>query len=737
MSGTRSAVDRSLPDLDGRVREGAALVDLGNLDAAESVFLRILELAPEHAESHFKLANIRVRQGLPADAEAGFRRAIGADSRHHRAWYNLANLMRLQGRLAEAENGYLQVISLDPGYVNAYVNLGVTLEAAGRDADAEACFREALHRDPDDPETFANLGGVLRRLGRAGEAESACRESLRLDPRHAAGWNALGITLLELGRFEEAAAACGKAIELRADYPEAHNNLGTVLQAQGRLTDAERSYRAAIALRPGYPAARSNLGACLARQGRYAEAEALYREALALTPDDARVRNSLGGLLSLLGRPEEALACFRDALRLDPGLLAAHSNLLFALNYRGGNDPALVDDARRFGRAVTSAAQPYAAWTCPPSARPLRVGFVSPDLRNHPVGYFLESLLAQIDSGSVTLFAYPAKTGEDEVTHRLRRRFHAWRPIAGLSDEAAARLIHDDGIHVLIDLAGHTTDNRLSLFGWRPAPVQATWLGYFATTGVAEIDWLLATRIEVPESGRDRFTEAIRYLPDTRLCFTAPHADIPVGELPALRRGWLTFGCFQNLGKLGDSVLAAWARILGRLPLARLRLQCPQLGSDAERERLVRRLRDHGIDATRVSMHGAVAREAYLAAHAEVDLILDSFPYPGGTTTCEALWMGVPTVTLIGMTMIERQGASFLSVAGLPEWIASDVDEYVERAVAAAANLPALAALRSGLRGRVLASPLFDAPRFARAFEDALRGMWRDRHRREPDGNPT
>jgi predicted O-linked N-acetylglucosamine transferase (SPINDLY family) len=254
--------------------------------------------------------------------------------------------------------------------------------------------------------------------------------------------------------------------------------------------------------------------------------------------------------------------------------------------------------------------------------------------------------------------------------------------------------------------------------------VQVSWLGYFATTGMPEMDYLLADEVGVPEDQREQFTESVWYLPDTRLCFTAPRAEIPVAPLPAMSNNVITFGCFQNLSKLGDDVLAAWGEIFAALPSAKLRIQCNQLGDQTQAAVLIKRLQHYCIDPSRVVLLGAVSREDYLAAHAEVDLILDTFPYPGGTTTCEALWMGVPTLTLTGKNLLARQGASLLTAAGLTEWIAGNREEYVNKAISLASDLHMLASLRAGLRQQVLASPVFNAKRFARNLESALWDMW-------------
>jgi predicted O-linked N-acetylglucosamine transferase (SPINDLY family) len=303
-----------------------------------------------------------------------------------------------------------------------------------------------------------------------------------------------------------------------------------------------------------------------------------------------------------------------------------------------------------------------------------------------------------------------------------------------MNDETAAQKIHADGIDILIDLAGHTAESRLPVFAWKPAPVQVSWLGYFASTGVPGIDYLLADKISVPESDRPYFTETIWHLPDTRLCFTPPDmpdaaAQLTSTPLPALRndKGHITFGCFQSMAKINDAVLKVWGQIFQALPQARLRLQNKQMSCPALRETLMQRLAQAGIAADRITLTGQVPRTQYLAAHAEVDMILDTFPYPGGTTTCEALTMGVPTLTLAGTTLLARQGASLLACAGLTGWIADNLDDYVAKALAHAGDLARLVQLRAGLRQQALASPLFDAARFAVALEHALHGMWRTR----------
>ena len=503
-----------------------------------------------------------------------------------------------------------------------------------------------------------------------------------------------GAALHELGRPDEAVACYRRALALRPDAPEVCTNLGNALADQGRLDEAVACHRNAITLRPGYLNAHCNLGNALREQGRLDEALASYRRAIAIRPDHA----------------------------------AAHSDLLCTLNYLGTVPPAVTrEEACRFGRMVAAKATPFAAWTAAATPERLRVGLVSGDLRRHPVGYFIEGLLAAIDPGRVEVFAYPTRNNPDDLTRRLRPHFAAWTCLDGLSDAAAARRIHADGVHILIDLSGHTAHNRLPVFAWRPAPVQATWLGYFATTGLAAIDHVLADPHVVPPGEEDHFTEGVWRLPESYLCFTPPDVALEVARLPALSSGAVTFGCFNNLAKMNDAVVALWARVVLAVPGSRLFLKTRQLDDRAVGEATRRRFAAFGLAVDRLVLEGASPRSELLKAYDRVDIALDPFPYPGGTTTVEALWMGVPTVTRRGDRFLAHIGESIAHNAGLGDWIAADDDDYVAKAVAHAADLGRLAGLRAGLRRQVLASPLFDAPRFARHFEAALWEMWENR----------
>ena len=630
--------------------------------------------------------------GQLQDAIGRYQQAIGLRRNYPEAHYNLGLALQQLGRLDEAVTFYRRAIDLKPDYLDAHSNLGVAFTEQGRLADAASCFQATISLRPDYPQAINHLGVVLQQQGRLDESVACFRKAIALEPGFVDAFSNLGIAFQKQDRLDEAAACYQKAIDLAPNHMKAHNNLGVVLKDRGRFGEAAISLRKAIAIRPDFADAYSNLGVTLKEQGRL----------------------------------DEAMASYTKALEIDPSCLPAYSNLLFAKNYLADHSPsAMRAVAEGFGALVTSRTrQPFTSWSAWPSRQPLRVGLVSGDLRNHPVGYFLEGVLSALDPKKIELVAFPSSHRADELTERIKPRFTTWQPIDALNDEAAARLIHTLGVQVLLDLSGHTDHNRLALFGWRPAPVQATWLGYSATTGVAEMDYIIGDPNVTPPGEADHFTEAVWLLPEIFYCFTPPAITVEVSGLPALSKGWPTFGCFNNLTKVSDAVIAVWARILKALPESRLMLKAGQLVDGGVRSDIVARFAALGVGANRLLLEPASVRAEYLGAYHRVDISLDPFPYPGGTTSAESLWMGVPMLTRQGDRFFAHAGETILRNAGLPDWIAADDDDYVVKAVRFASNLDQLTALRGTLRGQVLASPLFDAPRFARHFEEAMRDMW-------------
>ena len=531
---------------------------------------------------------------------------------------------------------------------------------------------EPRGRRPDEAQPHADLGLILWRLRRLDEAEAEFRLALSIDP----------------------------------SVSDTHTNLGNVHKDQERLVEAMQCYRRAIELDPSQAVPYSNLGVLLTLHQEFREAERCFRTALQLDPGNAFALRNLSTALTKLGQLEEAESVIRRAIEREPDNPLAYDLLLFLFNYtHTGKAREARELAERYGQLLARRrSRRYDSWSCEEKPARLKVGIVSADLHGHPVGYFVESLVGNLSSDRIELIAYVHMSEQkyDALTERIRPRFSAWKSIYRLSDEDASALIHADGVHVLLDLSGHTTDNRLPMFACKPAPVQASWLGYFATTGVAEMDYLVGDPWLCPPGEEAHFTESVWRLPQTWLAFTPPQSDVAVAGLPALTQGHVTFGCFNNLNKVNDAVVALWADLLHSLPDARLFLKAPQL-HDAEVQAQTRaRFAARGINADRLILEGHSPRQEYLQAYGRVDIALDPFPYPGGATSVDTLWMGVPVLTLRGSRFLAHLGESVAMNAGLGDWIATDPADYIAKAIAFAADLPALAALRQGLRKRLL-----------------------------------
>lgn len=693
------AYDKALtlkPDfVDAEVAKGAALQDLRHTEDAITSFRRALAINPDYAEAH----------------------------------YNLGGALEEQGKLDDAADALRKAIEIKKDYTEAHVRLGAIFYELGRFDDAVESYSKALKIQPERVEALNNHAAALVKLGLADAAIESYQRALALAPAQAEVLSNLGVVQKRLGKFDDAVASYRRALAISPDFAEAHNNLGTVLHKLGRINEALQSYQHALKIDPENADAHNNLGILQNQLGQLEAAAASFRRSLERNPGCMDALSNLGSVLADLGQLESAAASYRRALEIDPGHTIAHSNMLFTHNYLAEQSSLqLLAEAQRFGEVVAQKAIPYTTWNTPRDpTRCLRIGIVSADLRQHPVGYFAENTLttlAHLAAGRLKLFAYSNYHETDTTTLRIKASCHGWHDVYGISDDRLAQLIYEDGIDILIDLSGHTGDNRLPMFAWKPAPVQVTWLGYFATTGVAAIDYLIADPWTLPESEESSFSETIWRLPETRLCFTPPSILLNVTPPPVLTNGHITFGCFNNLTKMNEQVVRLWARILAAVPNSRLYLKARALGEVAVQQSVIKRFAEHGIDPQRLTLETYVPRANYLEAYNQIDIALDPFPYTGGTTTVEALWMGVPVLTLAGRLFLARQGVGLLMNAGLPEWVASDQDDYLSRAVAHASDLQSLASLRARLRQQVLASPIFDASRFARHFEAALRGMW-------------
>ena len=635
--------------------------------------------------------------------------------------------------------------------------LAQTLRQTGELVEAERHARLALEHDPDDVLTQAYLGAILTELGRSSEALDAYRAAADARPDNAVLQNELGNALAAAGDLDQAETILRRAVGLRGDVPEIHNNLGNVLRGRGHLEEAANCYQMALALRPAYPEALNNAGIVMQLLGDLDGAIAAYRRSIALRPDNAYVHTHLGTAYSAKGQLSDAVDAHRTALRYDPTFVAAHNHLGIALKDQGllgeardayqealalnPNDAGIhsnflmchsydpdIDGERLFAAHRKWAAQherprPTPVKIAADRDRVLRIGYVSPDFWTHSVAYFIEPVLAHHDRARVHVTCYADVERPDDTTERIEALADRWRETVTRDDDALLAMIGDDEIDILVDLTGHTANNRLSVFGRRAAPVQMTWIGYPATTGLSQMDYRITDGWADPLDETDRYhSEFLIRLHEGFLAYRPPDGYPEPAESPPDRP--LTFGSFNNLSKVTDDVIALWAKLLQAKPTARLLLKSRQLADAGVRDRVTGAFGEHGIDADRLDLRERVASpHGHLSLYNNVDVALDTFPYNGTTTTCEALWMGVPVVTLAGTLHAGRVGVSLLNQVGRPEWIAETPGDYMSIALAVASDLPERAALRE----QVANSKLMDAAGLTRTLEDAMREVWRRR----------
>ncbi len=592
----------------------------------------------------------------------------------------------------------------------------------------QALFR-AVAAEPGRAERHFELATALLHAGDAAGAASSYAEAARLRPGWLAPLANRGIALHRLERHAEAEAVLQQALSLKPDSEPVLTTLAGTLHALGRHGDAAAAGERAVSADPGEPAAWINLGLALHALGRLEPAEAACRRALALDPDSALAEYNLGHALNDQWRPAEALASFRRAVALDPAYQPARHALLFNLLCAPAETEETLFAAHTAWGQDLIARLP--ATLPPPGAdhgsRRLRVGYVSPDFRAHSCAHFLKPLFAAHDRNTVEVHAYARVERPDTTTAWFQAHAEHWRDLRGLGDAAIAALVRADGIDVLVDLAGHTRGQPLTVFALQPAPVQVAWLGYPATSGLSTISYRLTDAAADPPGDADRWhTERLLRLPGGFLCYEAPAEAPAVSPPPAARDGRITFGSFNNPGKVNPDVIAAWARILAAVPGSRLVLKGQLLAHGPARARLGAAFAAAGVEPGRLELRPWVTGGQHpLAAYGDIDIALDTFPYNGTTTTFEALWMGVPVVTVRGARHAARVGASILAQLGRPEWIAPDTDACVTLARNLAADPAALAAHRRTLRDELARSGLCDAVAFARRLEAVYRDLAR------------
>ena len=669
------------------------------------------------------------QDGQRAEAEAIFRQILDADPGHADANHLMGVAALQTGDYQGAAEWIAKTLDAKPDFPEALSNLGVAFKELGRNEEAAESYRKAIAVRPAYPEAHCNLGVALKALARAEEAISCYRRAIELKPDYDQAHFNLGNALFDLGRMEDAAGSYRKAIAIRSDYTEAYCNLGALYQDWGKYEDAAANCRKALEVNPGYTVAHNNLGAALQKLGMLEDAAQCFRKAAELDPGYADAHSNLGSVFKELGRAEDAMVKFRDALAIDPDLAKAHSNLLVTMPFLSSIDAgAVLAEARLAGAALEAPFKDRRTArhaNDPDPDRRLRVGYLSPSLAEHVLAKNMEPVLKAHNRDNVFVHVYAHVPNPDEVTRRLEALADSWTFVHGLSDDRLADRIMEDGIDILVDPMGHWAGNRLSVFARKPAPIQVSYLSQGMTTGLASMDYTIGDRWLNFDGAMQAFaTEQVVELPGG-FEVKVPDRELPVGEPPSAENGFVTFASFNNPAKISDASLKLWAAVLDRVPEARLLIKGKWLDRPEKRTVLSKRLEDFGIAAERVDLLGFVPGPDHLGVHNRADIMLDTLPFAGGQTTVDALWMGVPVVTLIGPTVCGRYGYSHLNRVGVPELAARNEAAFVEIATTLAGDAGRLGHYRQTLRPALKASSLFDAPRHVGELEDAYRVMWR------------
>ena len=703
------------------VRKGLAHLDAGRADSAERLFRSVLKSEPDNPEANHALGTLVVRQGKPQSAISFLTAALKADPRQGQHWLSFAEALLLTGKAGDARN-VLETAKArgvsSPEFAALRMRIdhaGLYWQAldhqrAGRLAEAERLYIAVLPADPGQVDSPRMMSELIAAGLNAADAHAN-----------------FGALLIDLAKPAKAMAHLIAALRQNPDHIHAHNNLGAVLFDLNKPHQAIAHATEALRQDPGFAEAHSNLANALMETGRLDEAVQHYQEALRLKPDYLMALNNMANALKAQGKITEAIANYRAAISLDPSFLYAQSNLIMTLSYSAEvSHEVLVDQARQFNDDIAAPLLRARAFANPPDPeRRLRIGYVSGDFRKHAVNYFFEPLLAHHQKDDFEFFAYANIRVEDEATARLKSGFDHWRDICALSDDAAADLIEADGIDILIDMSGHSFRNRILIFARKPAPIQATWLGFATTTGVQAIDYRITDVYADPPGMTEHLnTETLWRLPAIFSCYQ-PGTGIadPIDHPPRDDNGFTTFGCFNNFTKVTDRTLKCWAEILIRAPDARLLLEIAGIDGEAFRGETEARLVSLGLPLDRVILEPRKPSNQYVLYN-KIDIALDPFPYNGGTTTMDALWMGVPVLALAGKHFGARMGVTFLNNVGLPELVAEDEAAYVDLATNLGTDPSRLRAVRHNLRQKMSASPVMDYAAFARDIETAYRGMW-------------
>lgn len=784
-----SLLKKDCENVEAHIGKGICLQmqNLGRL-AYES-FAEAVKLDPQNACALTHCGILYKDEGRLVEAAEMYQKALKADPSYKLAaeclaivLTDLGTSLKLAGNTEEGIQKYYEAIKIDPHYAPAYYNLGVVYSEMMQYDTALNCYEKAAIERPMYAEAYCNMGVIYKNRGDLESAIACYERCLTVSPNFEIAKNNMAIALTDLGtkvklegdinqgvayykkalyynwhyadamynlgvaygemlKFDMAIVFYELAFHFNPHCAEACNNLGVIYKDRDNLDKAVECYQLALSIKPNFSQSLNNLGVVYTVQGKMDAAASMIEKAIVANPTYAEAYNNLGVLYRDAGNISLAVEAYEQCLKIDPDSRNAGQNRLLAMNYiNDGTDDKLYEAHRDWGRRFMKLFPQYTSWDNDKDPeRPLVIGYVSPDYFTHSVSYFVEAPLIYHDYTTYKVVVYSAVVKADAKTNRFRDRVlkngGTWRDIYGIDEKKVASMVRDDKVDILVELTGHTANNKLGMMACRPAPVQVTWIGYPNTTGLPTIDYRITDGLADPSDTKQKHVEELVRLPNSFLCYTPSPEAGPVSPAPALSNGFVTFGSFNNLAKITPKVLQVWARILCAVPNSRLIVKCKPFCCESVRQQFLSSLEKLGLESLRVDLLPLILlNHDHMQAYSLMDISLDTFPYAGTTTTCESLYMGVPCVTMGGLVHAHNVGVSLLKTVGLNNLVAENEDEYVELATQLASDITALSNLRMRLRDLMHKSPLCDGSKFTRGLESAYKNMW---HRYCKDDVPS
>ncbi len=709
-------------EVDEILEQAKQLHRKGKRDEANLVYVQVLHQFPENVEALRLRAVVCLEQGDTENTEMLLKNAIRLDPDNAQIHNNFGSLYHNQKKYHLAVRHFDKALELDKGFSHAASNLGNALQALGETQRAIRAYEKALEIEPRLAPAWNNLGTLLNKLNRTDDAEKLFHKALSINPKYKDAWNNLGICYDNKGRTIQALKAYEKALELDSNYSLALNNKGNLLLRQNRSEEALVCFEAATKANRNVAEAWNGCGYAHKNLGQLQQAVNCFKKSIALNREYAEAWNNLGLTYADQGLLDDALDAFRTALKICPTYVACHSNLLLFLNYLPGlHEKTLFEAHVNWAATHQKYAEGNQFTRRTDFSRPIHIGFVSADFCRHPISYFLLPVLRNLSADKFRIFCYSNSVLEDDLTMMVKKYCHAWRSIVDQSDQELAQSIRQDRIDVLFDLSGHTSRHRLTAFSLQPAPLQLSWLGYPHTTGLESIDYVLSDSICLPDFLHWQYSEKVAFLPNSRCCYEAPLYAPAINDLPALKNGFITFGSFNNPVKINEKSIAMWSDILHRCNKSVLALSWKTLSDASIADSILNRFENHSIESERIKMLGGTRKHKQVFSdYLQIDIALDTYPFSGGLTSCEAMWMGVPVVSLAGKRPASRQSASMLAEIELDELVNFSPSDYCDCAVNLANNTKKLANIRKSLRSRMLNSTLCDEERFTFDFEKTV-----------------